>query len=255
MIEVAQERRLHPLWQLLYETWKGLLVLLLVAIVAGGSAFFVTNWLLVAERKNVASLLTDKYQSEQAWAESLKALQEKLIHLEETTGQLQQQWEKDSLPLDPSSAAQVKAALAEKFREVEGLKEELQTLRGEMEEKVARMEQGLKESLGKGATETTSRFDEIRFRTILLQTRSQVLKARTDLFAKDAGRALQEVELAAKDLTALPPGGSEADQNSIREVLGSLTQIRKDLSEGLPTGLDRLELLWHQLGLLLEKAP
>ena len=90
---------------------------------------------------------------------------------------------------------------------------------------------------------------------LLLKGQGEVLKAKVDLAEKNAGKAAGELLLAARTLreAALLAGDR---RQVIEETAAMVDAARKDLYLDIPTASDRIELVWHTIGvLLLEGRP
>ncbi|MEW6724582.1 MAG: hypothetical protein AB1331_06655 [Bacillota bacterium] len=86
---------------------------------------------------------------------------------------------------------------------------------------------------------------------LLLKAQAEVLKIKVDLVEENRGRARAEAEQLARTLErAQGPAGEELAPILTR-LLDDLAVARMDLNNGRPGVVERLELLWRQLGQIL----
>lgn len=254
MMTVPAERKLHPLWHTLYETWKGLLALFLVALVAGSAAFFVTNWLLQAQKRELEGIVEERAKrGEEQW-KKVSELEDRLLKLEESTTRLKDMVESESQSLEPGSVLEVRAALRKNHEEIAALQEKLELTEKALNDKVVELEQRFREAVGQEVADTSSRYEILKWQHLLLRIRQEVLKVKTNLLAQDSGQAQRELQLSEQVLSKYARTLPHARQEAFRQIQDELARLRKDLAAGTSTALDRLELFWHQLGDLLEEG-
>lgn len=87
-----------------------------------------------------------------------------------------------------------------------------------------------------------------------------LVKVKSDLQSRNAGKALIELALVEKRLEEIGQDISEGEEAAlIQSSLQAVRAVRKDIDEGNPTVVDRIDLLWNDLErlslLFLKEGP
>ena len=92
------------------------------------------------------------------------------------------------------------------------------------------------------------------FDASMANVRVHVLKAREDLLYKNIGTAKSEFILIADTLERLKNSASEERGRIIAEFQKILQSITDEVEHDLPAAMNKIELLWHEMGKLMKKS-
>jgi predicted nucleic acid-binding Zn-ribbon protein len=117
-------------------------------------------------------------------------------------------------------------------------------------------EEALKKQIDEVITmnkEIQTQIQKIRFNNIILSMREQLLKARMDIVSKNIGTAKAELDLLSDAYEKAKAEGSEERRKTLEELQGILNKAKADIDTDLPAAIQRIEILWHEMGTLLRK--
>ena len=95
---------------------------------------------------------------------------------------------------------------------------------------------------------------KLLFDASMANVRVHVLKAREDLVYKNIGTAKSEFTLIGETLERLRNSASEENNKIIAEFQKMLKSIKDDVDHDLPSAMNKIDLLWHEMGKLLKKS-
>ena len=95
---------------------------------------------------------------------------------------------------------------------------------------------------------------DLRRRQGLLDAKSRLVQAKADIFDRNFGNAAKELAEAADALEAVTKGiKSDDSTDGMRDLAGSLREVRLEVSTGKPVPLKKLDELQHRIDQLLNK--
>ncbi|MEW5948452.1 MAG: hypothetical protein AB1711_03460 [Thermodesulfobacteriota bacterium] len=137
----------------------------------------------------------------------------------------------------------------------EDFKKEKKNIEETLTKQRADIEKGLKEqkeALDKLSRSMASENQRLTYKAAVTNAMAHVLKVKSELNAKNMGKAKEELGLVEPWLVKAKDLAPEDRKKSINEAVSILSQARADIDMRLPSALDRIDLLWHELSVLLE---
>jgi len=119
------------------------------------------------------------------------------------------------------------------------------------------MEEALKkqaEAIDKVNKETQTKIQGIMFDAAMANIRGHLLKARGDLLYKNIGTAKNEVDLISEGFEKAKTTATDENKKVIEELQGILKKLKTEADTDLPAAINRIDLLWHEMGKLLKKG-
>jgi len=110
------------------------------------------------------------------------------------------------------------------------------------------------ETIDKIDKETQAKIQGIMFDATMARIRGHILKARVEIAAKNVGTARSELDLVNDLLNEAKSTASNKDKEVIEELQGLLKKARAEIDTDLPAALNKIDLLWHEMGRLLRKT-
>jgi len=110
------------------------------------------------------------------------------------------------------------------------------------------------EAIDKMNKETDAEIQRIMFDARMANIRGHVLKARVEIVAKNVGTAKNELDLIHEAFERAKTSASDENKKAIEELQSTLKKARAEIDTDLPAALNRIDLLWHEMGKLLKKA-
>lgn len=110
------------------------------------------------------------------------------------------------------------------------------------------------ETIDKIDKETQAKIQGIMFDATMARIRGHILKARVEIAAKNVGTARSELDLVNDLLNEAKSTASNKDKEVIEELQVSLKKARAEIDTDLPAALNKIDLLWHEMGRLLRKT-
>lgn len=99
-----------------------------------------------------------------------------------------------------------------------------------------------------------SRLHKIMFDTKMASIRGHVAKARADLLSRNIATAKTELEVINEVFETLKNTLSDENRKTIEELQSTLKKARSEIDTDLPATINRVDLLWHEMGKLLRKT-
>jgi hypothetical protein len=125
---------------------------------------------------------------------------------------------------------------------------------GTLQDTVADLRQSIKE-MSRNVIDTTMGIEQdLRRRQALLDTKSKVVQSRSDLLDKNYGEAAKQLAEGVAGLeTAIKGAKPDAATQAVREVIGTLQEMRLELSMGKPVPMKKLSELQQEIDRQLNK--
>lgn len=125
---------------------------------------------------------------------------------------------------------------------------------GTLQDTVVDLRQSIKD-MSRNVIDTTMGIEQdLRRRQALLDTKSTVVQARSDLFDKNFGEAAKQLAEGVNDLeTAIKGAKQDPSTQAVRALIGTLQEVRLELSMGKPIPMKRLTELQQEVDRQLSK--
>jgi glutaredoxin-related protein len=112
----------------------------------------------------------------------------------------------------------------------------------------------LKEDVDTINKDTKSVVQNIKFDASMANIRGHILKARADIQHKNIGTAKTELEYISEAFEKVKATASDENKKVIEELQGILKKAKTEIDNDLPAAINRIDLLWHEMGKLLTDA-
>ena len=125
---------------------------------------------------------------------------------------------------------------------------------GTLQQTVSDLQQSLKD-LSRNVLDTTLGIErDLRRRQGLVDAKSRLVQAKANVFDRNFGDAAKELTEAVNALEAATKGGKSDDlTTAVRDLTGSLREVRLEIAMGKSVPLKRLDEIQHRLDQLLNK--
>ena len=125
---------------------------------------------------------------------------------------------------------------------------------GTLQQTVSDLQQSLKD-LSRSALDTTLGIErDLRRRQGLVDAKSHLVQAKANVFDRNFGDAAKELAEAVDALEAATKGiKSDDSADAVRDLAGSLREVRLETAMGRPVPLKKLDELQHRMDQLLNK--
>lgn len=110
------------------------------------------------------------------------------------------------------------------------------------------------ETIDKINKETKAITQKIMFDAGMANIRGHILKVRGDLQYKNIGTVKTELDLISDAFEKIKSSATDENKKSIEELQGILKKAKVELDTDLPAAINRIDLLWYEMGKLLRKA-
>lgn len=110
------------------------------------------------------------------------------------------------------------------------------------------------EAIDKINKDTKAVTQKIMFDAAIANIRGHILKARGDLLYKNIGTAKNELDLISEGFEKAKTSATDENKKVIEELQGILKKARAELDTDLPAAINRIDLLWYEMGKLLKKG-
>ncbi len=110
------------------------------------------------------------------------------------------------------------------------------------------------EAIEKMNKDIQAKIQGIMFDAGMANIRGHILKARVEIAAKNVGIARSELDLINELFSKAAEVASDENKKGVKELRASLKTARSEIDTDVPAALNRIELLWHEMGKLLRKA-
>jgi glutaredoxin-related protein len=112
----------------------------------------------------------------------------------------------------------------------------------------------LTDEIGTIDKDTKALIQKITFDAAMANIRGHILKARADLQYKNIGTAKTELEHISEAFEKVKTTASDENKKVIDELQEILKKAKTELDNDLPAAVNRIDLLWHEMGKLLRNA-
>jgi len=119
------------------------------------------------------------------------------------------------------------------------------------------MEEHLKnqfETINKSNKENQSKIQRMIFDAAMASIRGHLLKVQIELKSKNIGTAKTEIDLINEIFEKTKTSTSEEQKKSIEELQTALKKTKDEMDTNLPAAINRVDLLWHEMGKLIRKS-
>ena len=119
------------------------------------------------------------------------------------------------------------------------------------------MENALKkqaDALDRLGRETEAKLQKSVFSSFMAAVRGHVLKVKVELAAKNIGTAKNELELISETFEEAKASAGEEQKRIIDELQGTVKKIRSEVDADLPSAMNRVDILWHDMSRLLRNS-
>jgi hypothetical protein len=125
---------------------------------------------------------------------------------------------------------------------------------GTLQQTVSDLQQSLTD-LSRNVLDTTLGIErDLRRRQGLVDAKSRLVQAKANVFDRNFGDAAKELAEAVDALEAATKGIKPDDStNAVRDLAGSLREVRLEIAMGKPVPLKKLDELQHRMDQLLNK--
>jgi Skp family chaperone for outer membrane proteins len=110
------------------------------------------------------------------------------------------------------------------------------------------------EAIDKMNKDIQAKIQGIMFDAAMANIKGHILKARVEIAAKNVGIARSELDLINELFSKAAEVASDENKKGIKELQASLKTARTEIDTDVPSALNRIELLWHEMGNLLRKG-
>ena len=110
------------------------------------------------------------------------------------------------------------------------------------------------EALNKFNKDTQKNLQGIQFDASMANIRSHILKVLVELQTRNVATAKAEMELVSDMFEKLKSMATDENRKTIEDLHGTLKKASGELESDLPSAINRINLLWHEMGKLLRKA-
>lgn len=170
--------------------------------------------------------------------------------------------ESKASPLEPD------ARIHNVIRTVNALYSKTESLEKSMKENISKADKAIedqKSSLA-GTTEklkkdvdtinkdTKAVVQNIKFDASMANIRVHILKTREDIQHKNIGTAKTELDYISDAFEKVKTTASDENKKVIEELQGILKKAKTEIDNDLPAAINRIDLLWHEMGKLLRAA-
>jgi hypothetical protein len=110
------------------------------------------------------------------------------------------------------------------------------------------------ESIDKLNKEFQAQIQTLKFDAAMANIRGHVLKAKLDLDSKNIGTAKNELNVIEQEFGKVKTSASDEKKKIIGELQSTLKKANTEIDTDLPAAINRIELLWHEMSILLKKG-
>lgn len=110
------------------------------------------------------------------------------------------------------------------------------------------------DALNKFNKETQKSIQGIQFDASMATIRSHILKVQVELQTRNVATAKAEMELISDMYEKLKGLTTEENRKTIEDLHITLKKAKGELDRDMPAAINRINLLWHEMGKLLRKA-
>lgn len=109
------------------------------------------------------------------------------------------------------------------------------------------------DNLDKITKEIRSGLQRAGYNVAMATVRGNLIKVQVELKSKNVGTAKSEIDLIDELFEKTKATASDDQKKAIEELQGALKQARDEMDSNLPAAINRVDLLWHEMGKLIRK--
>ena len=109
------------------------------------------------------------------------------------------------------------------------------------------------ENLDKSIKDIQSKLQRSAFNVAMATVRGNLLKVQVELKSKNVGTAKTEIDLINEIFEKTKVSAPEEQKKTMEEFQTSLKKTKEEMDTNLPAAIDRVDLLWHEMGKLIRK--
>jgi hypothetical protein len=110
------------------------------------------------------------------------------------------------------------------------------------------------EAIDRINNETKVITQRIMFDATMANIRGYILKARGDLQYRNIGTVKTELDLISEAFEKVKTTATDENKKIIEELQGIVKKAKAELDTDLPAAINRIDLLWYEMGKLLKKV-
>jgi TolA-binding protein len=110
------------------------------------------------------------------------------------------------------------------------------------------------EIIEKNQKETQSRMQLVKFDSAVADIREHILKARIEIIARNIGNAKTELDFIDDLFSAAIAFLPEENKKTMSELQTSVKKAKSEIDADLPSAVNRINILWHEMSRLLRKG-
>ena len=110
------------------------------------------------------------------------------------------------------------------------------------------------ENLDKANKEIQSSLQRLIFNVAMATVRGNLIKVQVELKSKNIGTAKAEIDLINDIFEKTKTSASHEQKKTIEELQTSLKKAKEEMDANLPAAINRVDLLWHEMGKLIRKG-
>lgn len=187
----------------------------------------------------------------------LSDVQRRLDNIEEQLRKDEEARKAGQLPRDADLQSIIKAVntvSAKVFALEESSKKELAAVAEGLKQQKISHEAALKkqsEHLEKTFGEIRSDVRQTGVNIAMATVRGNLVKVQMELKSKNVGIAKTEIDLVNDLLEQTKTTASDDRKKAVEELQGALKKAKDEMDSNLPAAIDRVDLLWHEMGKLI----
>ncbi|MBZ0158670.1 hypothetical protein [Candidatus Methylomirabilis sp.] len=189
----------------------------------------------------------------------LSDIKQRLDTIEEYIKKEQEAKEAARLPKDADPQRIIKTVntmLAEVAALQDSHKKELSAVAETIKQQRVSTEEALRkhsDNLDKITKEIRSGLQRVGFNVAMATVRGNLIKVQVELKSKNVGTAKSEVDLIYELFEKTKATATDEQKKAIEELQGAIKQARDEMDSNLPAALNRVDLLWHEMGKLIRR--
>src|SRR5574337_698475 len=186
-------------------------------------------------------------------------IQQRLDNMEEYIKKEEEAKKADHLPRDADVQRIIKTVntvLAKVTTLEDSYKKELSAVTEHLKQQGAITEEALKkqsENLDTTSKEIRSGLQRVVFNVAMATVRGNLIKVQMELKSKNVGIAKTEIDLIYEIFEKTKATASDDQKKAIEELQGALKKAKDEMDTNLPAAINRVDLLWHEMGKLIRK--
>jgi chromosome segregation ATPase len=123
--------------------------------------------------------------------------------------------------------------------------------------KITSMEEKLKnqsETINKSNKDYQSKIQKMMFDAAMANVRGHLLKVQVELKSRNIGTAKNEIDLINERFERAKTSASDEQKKAIDELQAGLKKAKEEMDTNLAAAINRIDLLWHEMGKLLREG-